>query len=405
MGKRSRTFVAVMAVALTAPFFLSACDGGGSTSTAGGPVNLVPIPTSVAVTPATAATKLPVTTEIGTVVSGGEVSGVTLVDAAGRTVTGEMRQDGSAWVPSRSLDYSTRYTATVSVAGFTGSRKSVTTSFTTMAQPTEPTITAKPNVADKATYGIGMPIVVTFSEPIPAANRADVERRLVVTSTPAQVGIWSWTSSTIVAYRPERFWQTGTTVTLDAALQGLPVGDHWIAEGSTATFTIGRDQRYDVDAKKHVMTVSSDGKVLHTYPISAGKSSTPSWSGKLVIMQKFYYTVFNTMGIPGENYITPVHYAERLTWSGTYFHSAPWSVGEQGSTNVSHGCINLAPKNAKWMYENSQVGDPVNISGTPIHVAQGNGWTAWDLSWTDFAKGSAIGLVNSGRSFGAVPAV
>ena len=121
------------------------------------------------------------------------------------------------------------------------------------------------------------------------------------------------------------------------------------------------------------------------------------------MMDKQYYTVFNTIGIPGENYITPVHYAERLTLSGTFFHSAPWSVGEQGHTNVSHGCINLAPANAKWVYENGQVGDPVQITGTPVHAAQGNGWTMWDMSWSDFVRGSALGFASSERAFGAVP--
>ena len=163
-----------------------------------------------------------------------------------------------------------------------------------------------------------------------------------------------------------------------------------IDKDRTATFTIGRDMHFDVTNKNHMLTITSDGKVIKRYPISMGKPSTPSWSGKFVIMSQQYYTVFNTMGQPNGGYITPVNYAERLTWSGTYFHSAPWSVYAQGHFNVSHGCVNIGPSNAKWVYQKSLIGDPVSITGTPIHVAPGNGWTVWDMSWSEYVKGSAL---------------
>ena len=47
-------------------------------------------------------------------------------------------------------------------------------------------------------------------------------------------------------------------------------------------------------------------------------------------------------GSPGYYRIT-AQWAMRLTWSGEFLHSAPWSVGSQGSANVSHGCTNLQP--------------------------------------------------------------
>jgi lipoprotein-anchoring transpeptidase ErfK/SrfK len=280
-----------------------------------------------------------------------------------------------------------------------------TTAFTTMAKPAGSPITTSINVKDNATYGVAMPIVVTFGTSIPKANRADIERRLFVQSSPAQRGIWSWQSATQVMYRPQTYWQTGTSVTVSTALAGMPVGSRPISGDQSATFTIGKDLEYVANAKTHMLTITSGGAAIKKFPISAGRPAFPSWSGHFVIMDRQYYTVFNTIGIPGENYITPVHYAERLTLSGTFFHSAPWSVGQQGHTNVSHGCINLAPTNAKWIYEHGQIGDPVQITGTPVHAAQGNGWTMWDMSWADFVKGSAVGFAASARSFGAVPAL
>ena len=37
--------------------------------------------------------------------------------------------------------------------------------------------------------------------------------------------------------------------------------------------------------------------------------------------------------------------------SGDYVHSAPWSVDDQGKRDVSHGCINISPTNAKWFFD------------------------------------------------------
>jgi lipoprotein-anchoring transpeptidase ErfK/SrfK len=407
MGKRARSTVAMMALALAVPLLVSGCSAKATSHPAAKPVTAptadLVSDTIVTITPTLPTSHVPVTAEIGAAVQGGRLTAVTLTDAKGRVVAGALRANDSTWMPAHSLKFSTTYTATIEATSTSGQAKTVTTAFTTMAKPTGRPISTSVNVKDKASYGVAMPIVLTFGTAIPTKNRADIERRLFVQSSPQQRGIWSWQSSTQVAYRPQSYWQTGTSVTVSTALAGMPVGDRPIGGDHVATFTIGKDLEYVANAKTHMLTITSAGETIKTFPLSAGRPSFPSWSGHFVMMDKQYYTVFNTIGIPGENYITPVHYAERLTLSGTFFHSAPWSVGEQGHTNVSHGCINLAPSNAKWIYENGQVGDPVQITGTPVHAAAGNGWTMWDVSWADFVKGSALGFAASARSFGAVP--
>jgi len=55
----------------------------------------------------------------------------------------------------------------------------------------------------------------------------------------------------------------------------------------------------------------------------------------------------------------------RFTWSGDYLHDAYWSVGEQGYTNVSHGCVNMSPADAEIYYAMAAPGDPVKIIGIP----------------------------------------
>ena len=51
-------------------------------------------------------------------------------------------------------------------------------------------------------------------------------------------------------------------------------------------------------------------------------------------------------------------------------HAAPWSVAQQGHSNVSHGCINMSTDRAAWFFHFSQPGDIVEIKnsdGGPLH--------------------------------------
>ena len=88
----------------------------------------------------------------------------------------------------------------------------------------------------------------------------------------------------------------------------------------------------------------------------------------------------------------PVFWSVRFTWSGDYYHSAPWSVGEQGFVNVSHGCVNLSPTNAQWYYERAVPGDPITIIGSPVSGVQGDGYTQWFYTWNQALKHSATGM-------------
>ena len=80
----------------------------------------------------------------------------------------------------------------------------------------------------------------------------------------------------------------------------------------------------------------------------------------------------------------------RFTWSGDYLHDAYWSVGEQGFTNVSHGCVNMSPADAEIYYKMAVPGDPVKITGSPRAGVWDNGWTMWFLPWKRWLHGSAL---------------
>ncbi|PRY21037.1 lipoprotein-anchoring transpeptidase ErfK/SrfK [Pseudosporangium ferrugineum] len=350
-------------------------------------------PLSLSVTPATGKKGVPVSAEIGFTVSGGKVTTVALKDDKGKAVAGGLREDGSAWVPAKPLKNSKKYVATVTAVDEGGQAKTSTTSFTTMGQPGRRTGTGL-YLFDDHTYGVAMPVVVEFSPGIKKKDRAAVQKRMFVKSAPAQPGTWSWTSSgTQAFYRPPQFWKSGTQLTVRIAVGGLPTGGGRYGDRDrSASAKIGRSFVMKVDNRTKKMTVIQDGRTTRTMPVSLGKKSTPSSSGTMVVMEKKAATVFDTMDeLPaGQGYRTEIEYAQRLTWSGQYIHSAPWSVGSQGRRNVSHGCVNVSPSNARWLFGKTLIGDPVTVRGTEDKLTYGNGWTPWDVSWKDFVKGSAL---------------
>jgi lipoprotein-anchoring transpeptidase ErfK/SrfK len=151
-----------------------------------------------------------------------------------------------------------------------------------------------------------------------------------------------------------------------------------------------------VDDKTKKLVATQDGRVVKTFPVSLGRASKPSFSGTMVVMERLAKTVFDssTYGTPvnsRDGYRTDVQFAERLTWDGQFIHAAPWSVADQGRRNVSHGCVNVSTPNGQWIYNWVKVGDPVVVKGTGRRLNPGNGFTAWDVPWEEFVKGSALG--------------
>ena len=73
-----------------------------------------------------------------------------------------------------------------------------------------------------------------------------------------------------------------------------------------------------------------------------------------------------------------------------FFHSAPWSLGDQGVRNVSHGCLNLSPANAKWIFDNTKRGDIVVVQNTVGGILSGTeGLGDWNIPWSTWKAGNA----------------
>ena len=397
-----RSLVTVVVAAVIAPLVLSGC-GDKQKPAAAAPApsasasvspntESADVPINLSVTPASGKTNVPTSAEVGFQVSGAKVTSVTLTDSKGKAVAGALRDDGSSWVPGKTLKTKERYAASVVATSDSGLTKTVRTTFTTMGAPAHKTGTGL-YLFDDHTYGVAMPVVAEFNPGIKKADRAAVQKRMFVRTDPPQPGVWSWTSSgTQAYYRGPEYWQPGTKLTVRIAVGGLPTGGgRYGNQDRSAVAKIGRKFEMNVDNATKKMTVVQDGKVVKTMPVSLGRPSKPSVSGTMVIMDKQTQTVFDTTDTAGSaGYRVNIQYAQRITWSGQFVHSAPGSVGAQGHRNVSHGCVNVGPGNAKWLFGKSLIGDPVVVKGTGTKLAYGDGWTAWNVSWAEFVKGSAL---------------
>jgi len=351
-----------------------------------------PPPTpKMAITPAANAKNVPVSAEIAATVTDGKIATLTLTDAKGAAVSGAMRVDGSSWVPSKPLKHKETYTAQVTATNDQGGTATETARFTTMPKPNRQTDTTL-YFRSGQTYGVAMPVTLAFDPPVAKEARAAVQRRLFVTTDPPQPGVWHWVGDgQQVYYRARDFWQPGTKIRVRSALEGQPMGKgSYGDEDTTASAVIAKDKvNMVIDNRTKQMSVFKNDKLVRKIPVSMGKSRTPTSSGKMVIMEKYEQTVFDTRGTP-DPYVVTVQDAQRLTWGGEFIHSAPWSVGDQGRRNVSHGCTNVSPRNADFLMKTTHVGDLVEIKGTEVRLDPGNGWTAWNVSWDEYVKGSAL---------------
>ncbi|BAW06853.1 L,D-transpeptidase [Nocardia seriolae] len=196
--------------------------------------------------------------------------------------------------------------------------------------------------------GIAAPVTVQFASAV--TDRAKAERTVDVRAGNALAGHITWLDDRQMMWQPDNFLPTSSPITVSAAGQHLKFATNG---GTTA----------DADMSAHTFTVWING-VARTMPASMGKPGRETPVGTFPVLSHERSVTFDsrTIGIPlssPEGYLITGEFAERLTWGGVYFHSAPWSVDSQGVANVSHGCINLAPADAEWYYDNVSIGDPV----------------------------------------------
>ena len=227
------------------------------------------------------------------------------------------------------------------------------------------------NPVNGSTVGVGEPIIINFARPI--ADQPMAQQAIHISSNPPVSGKFYWLTPSQVRWRPLSFWPAHTAVHVDAA-------------GTQENFVTGDSLVATADDATHTLTVTRNGTVEQTFPMSmgmaAGGHQTPN--GTYYVLDKKAKVMMDssTYGVPVNStygYKVNVEDAVQFDNSGDYVHSAPWSVADQGKRDVSHGCINISPSNAKWFFTNFGTGDPVVVKNSVGTYSKNDGSNDWQL--------------------------
>ena len=395
LAHRYRFWLATL-MAPVAVFGMAACSSGGSAPPAavifdkGTPFGDLLVPKLTA-SVTDGAVGVAVDTPVTVSADDGVLASVTVVNENGRTVSGQLSADGVHWKTTEPLGYNRRYTLTAKAFGLGGEATRQMTFRTHSPQNlTMPYVVPR----DGEVVGVGEPVAIRFDENI--ANRAAAEKAITVTTDPPVEGAFYWLNNREARWRPEHFWKPGTAVNVAVNTYGVDLGNGLFGEDNLSThFTIGDELIATVDDTTKMLTVRVNGEVVKVMPTSMGKDKTPTANGTYVVGERFKHIIMDssTYGVPvnsPDGYRTEVDWATQISYSGVFVHSAPWSVGAQGHTNTSHGCLNVSPSNAQWFYDHAKRGDVVEIVNTVGPTLSGTeGLGDWNIPWDQWHAGNA----------------
>ncbi|MFD5083393.1 Ig-like domain-containing protein [Kitasatospora sp. NPDC058406] len=406
VGAARRGLVATLAAA--ALTLVAACGNSGSgtgTGESAMPANSKPSssrPSAVAsspgaveasaaaltISPEDGATGVSTSGALKVAVAQGTLSAVKVTDDDGKEVAGTVTTDGTSWTPARHLDTGTRYSVTALAKDAKGLEAAGTATFTTLSPGS--TFSASDNITDRATYGVGMIVSVTFTKPV--KDTKAVERAITFDTDPPVEVKGHWFGNRRLDFRPQDYWKPGTRVTVKYRLDGVQSSPGVYGTlTKDEPFEIGRSQISTADATGLQMAVERDGQTVRSLPITTGAPEYASWAGTMVISEMARVTRMNsaTVGLGAEYDIADVPHAIRLTSSGTFLHGNYWA-DSFGRTNTSHGCIGIRDvkggsenSDAGWFYNQSLIGDIVKVVNSKGgQVRPDNGLSGWNLPWT-----------------------
>ncbi|MFE6614962.1 Ig-like domain-containing protein [Amycolatopsis sp. NPDC057786] len=382
---------------LAAAVLLSSCSPSGGTNSPSADTESDTSPVSVDIDPAGGANVNPATPVV-VKVEHGKLLDVTVTNAdKGNQVKGELASDGLSWKTTEPLGYGSTYKIVAHAQGTDGKPVEQQSRVSTLSpkQQANPNLIPAPAAVASAGVGVGQPIVFAFGQPV--KNKAEVEKKLSVESTPKQEGSWYWIDDKNVHYRPKEYWRPGTTLKVSAMIYGVDFGNGvYGATDRTETYKVHDSWVAKADGNTEQMQIFHNGTLAKSMPISMGKDATPTHLGAHVISDKHENYVMDSctygvcQGQPGY-YKANEKWSLRISNDGEFVHENPNSVGAQGSSNVSHGCINLNAANAQWFYQNMGLGDVVEVTNSggpqlPVWDLYGD----WSKSWADWQAGSAL---------------
>ncbi|QBJ95756.1 L,D-transpeptidase [Rhodococcus sp. ABRD24] len=379
---------AVVAVLLGAALLAGCTVANGLEDIASAPE--VPAP-HVVQTPAAGAKNVSPIEPIRMTVVDGTFETVALTNAAGKPVQGELMPDKHSFAITEPLGYGATYTWSGNAVGADGTNVPLAGTFTTIEPDT--TTSVRTNIADGQVVGVAAPLILQFDGPI--ADKATVERALHVTTVPPTPGSWAWLPDDRGArahWRPQNYWAPGTTVHVDAGLYGVDFGGRaYGASDVSLDFSIGRSQIVRANAPSHRMQVVRDGVTIMDIPVSYGEGNEArnvTRSGIHVVSEKHEDFL---MSNPPYYENVRERWAVRISNNGEFIHANPATVGVQGASNVTNGCINLSLSDAEEYFGTAMYGDPVEVTGTRIDLSAADGDIYdWAIDWPVWLSMSAL---------------
>ncbi len=407
-----RRTVIIGAVGAAASAAAAGCSSSGKGSGAGtswvGTAADLPQPTApvrLTMTPANGNTGVSPVTPIVVSAADGTLESVT-VTAGKAKIDGAMQDDGS-WRSAGNLAYGRKYTVAVTATDKAGARTTENATFTTLKPENTATVTFQANsmlvLKEGKTYGAGQPVIVAFSR---AVNKKAAEKAIEIKTSPAVSGKFYWKDDKTVHWRPAKYWAAGTTIDVTVTTFGVKLGKTtYGAKNASTKFRIGRQLIAISDNRTHLTKVYIDGKLVRTMKSSLGKGGgTTGANGErisywtaggphVVLGKKRKHTMSSaSYGVTDPKdpnyYVTEnIEFCTRISYSGEYLHAAPWN-GSLGRANLSHGCINLSPADAKWVYNTFLVGDIVDVTNTPRKLPIWNGLGDWTVPFDKYGRES-----------------
>ena len=394
-----RRALTALAVGVVAPGALAACMGRSDK-----PSQAAEAPSAASLTysPENDAADVLPTAPVRVEVRDGWFQRVALTNPDGKVVAGAINRERTAFSATEPLGYGVDYTWAGSVVGRDGKAVPVQGNFTTVNPSTQ--VNGQFQLADGQVVGVAVPIIIQFDAAIGDEDRPAVEKALKVTTDQPVEGSWAWLPDEVggsrVHYRTKEYYPAGTNVAVEAKLYGVKFGDDaYGAQDVSLNFAIGRRQVVKAEASSHRIQVITDEGVIMDFPCSYGEGDEPrniTRSGVHVVTEKYedFY-----MTNPAAGY-SNVHerYAVRISNNGEFIHCNPNSLGAQGNTNVTNGCINLNLENAQQYFNSAIYGDPVEVTGTSIELSYADGdiwdwavpWDEWTVDVGAVVAGSAV---------------
>src|SRR5262245_19018424 len=380
--RRRRLFVAAT-TAVSLSLLATACESTSGTGVHPAAPS-VSVETSLArlvIRPADGVSDADPSNGISVSVTRGTIANVTVRTAAD-PVQGRIDHGDRRWHSLWALNTNTRYSVVATAVDGDGRTVTARSTFQTL----DPARTFYAHIFQgyRKSYGVGMPVILTFSRPI--IRKAAVERSLELWTSKPVVGAWYWDGDQTLYFRPRRYWPAHTRVRFVGHLDGV-VGAPGVYGVHTLTqrFEIGRSLIVLANTVTHHARVYLDRRLFGDWPMSAGRPGDDTPNGTYLTMDKS-----NPERMVGPGYDIEVPWSVRFTGSGNFLHDAYWSVDDQGFENVSHGCVNLSPEHAETYYKLATQGDPVTIMGSPTAGTWGDGWTVWFLTFEQLVRGSAL---------------